>query len=85
MNILMISCAKATELIEKRNASGLSAMEKVKLRIHTAMCDACRRYRGQSEFIDAILENKLRQPVGKVEVTEEMAKSLAESIRNKLK
>ncbi len=56
MNILMLSCKKATELIEKRTVVGLSLKEKIQLKMHTRMCNACRTYEGQSKTIDNALE-----------------------------
>jgi hypothetical protein len=62
MQFMMISCQRATELIDKRQAVGLSPLEHVKLRMHTAMCDMCRRYEKQSTALDGMLDTELRQP-----------------------
>lgn len=48
----MLSCRKATELIEKRNVTKLSMTEKVQLRLHTSMCSGCAAYQKQSTMID---------------------------------
>lgn len=56
---MMISCRKATELIEKRSLFGLTVIEKVNLVLHTSMCDACTLYEKQSKTIDKMLHNKL--------------------------
>lgn len=52
MNILMLSCKKATELIEKRIVTKLSAIEKIQLKMHTAVCSQCSIYEIQSDIID---------------------------------
>ena len=52
MHILFLSCLKATELIEKKLHFKLSATEKLQLRMHKSMCDACTRYEKQSIFLD---------------------------------
>lgn len=57
MNSIMISCRKATELIEKKSTAELSFPEKIKLRMHTAMCRACTNYQRQSIFIDNMLKH----------------------------
>ncbi|MDP1675550.1 MAG: hypothetical protein Q8L88_01700 [Bacteroidota bacterium] len=57
MNSLMISCKKATGLIEKRSVIGLSFAEKFQLHIHTAMCSACTNYQKQSVLIDNMLKH----------------------------
>lgn len=55
MNILMLSCKKATELMEKKGVVGLSGVEEIQLFLHTNMCDACSRYAKHSELIDKAL------------------------------
>ena len=52
MNILMLSCKKATELIEKRLIIKLSIIEKIQLKMHTAVCSQCSAYEKQSEIIE---------------------------------
>ncbi|MBR9998462.1 MAG: hypothetical protein KFF73_05790 [Cyclobacteriaceae bacterium] len=56
MNVLMLSCKKATELIEKRSVVGLSIRERIQLKMHTSMCSACKAYEGQSQTIDLALD-----------------------------
>lgn len=59
MNYLMLSCKKATELIEKRTLVRLSFKEKVQLRMHKSMCDACTAYEKQSRKIDELLHKHI--------------------------
>lgn len=59
MNYLMLSCKKATELIEKRTLVKLSFKEKVQLRLHKSMCDACTAYEKQSRKIDELLHKHI--------------------------
>ncbi len=56
MYLIMLSCKKVTELIEKRSLVELSFKEKIQLHLHTTMCDACTAYQKQSEKIDELLE-----------------------------
>ena len=53
----MISCKKATALIEKKSVVELSVAEKFQLRMHTAMCSACTNYQKQSILIDTVLKH----------------------------
>ena len=53
--MIMLSCRKATELIEQQLYFRLSPLEKVKLRMHLLMCDYCTRYKKQSLFIHELL------------------------------
>lgn len=52
MNILMLSCKKATELIEKRLVTKLSSIEKIQLKMHTTVCSQCSTYEKQSDIIE---------------------------------
>ncbi len=55
----MLSCHKATELIEKKTVFSLSPVEKVQLYMHTRVCDACRNYQQQSELLDKVIQKEL--------------------------
>jgi hypothetical protein len=61
INILLLSCKKATELIEKREIITLSTKEKLQLRIHTSMCKACKSYEQQSDIIEKALSDWVRK------------------------
>ncbi|MGC9352235.1 MAG: hypothetical protein ACP5D9_00260 [Mariniphaga sp.] len=52
MNMLILSCLKATELIEKKLHFKLSFKEKLQLKMHKMMCDACRLYEKQSVLLE---------------------------------
>jgi len=52
MHTLFLSCLKATELIEKSLHFKLSGKEKLQLKMHTMMCDACSSYEKQSIFLE---------------------------------
>lgn len=56
MNALMLSCVKATELMEQQQFVPLSIMQNVQLRIHVAMCSGCRNYQKQTELINKLLK-----------------------------
>lgn len=58
MNILFLSCLKATELIEKKLHFNLSFKEKLQLKVHKMMCDACRLYEKQSAFLEKGIERQ---------------------------
>lgn len=56
MNKLMLSCKAATELVEKKQAVGLTAFEGMRLRLHLSMCTACHSYEKQSRSINRMME-----------------------------
>jgi len=52
----MLSCKRATELIEKRLVVGLSSGEKIRLKMHMGMCEACQTYEKQSIIMDSAVK-----------------------------
>ncbi len=56
MHFLFLSCLKATELIEKKLNYKLSVKEKLQLKMHKMMCDACSNFEKQSEFLEKGIE-----------------------------
>ena len=61
MQWLMLSCRKATELIEKKLLTNLSFREKVQLKMHKSFCDACTAYEKQSKLIDKLLSKHIHE------------------------
>lgn len=57
----MLSCKKATELIEKRLVTKLSSIEKIQLKMHTAVCSQCSTYEKQSDIIEKCIA-EIHQP-----------------------
>lgn len=60
----MLSCKKATELIEKRLVTKLTTVEKIQLKMHTAVCSNCSTYESQSDIIENCIA-KIHQPDNK--------------------
>jgi hypothetical protein len=52
MNILVNSCKKTTELIDKQQITTLSTKEKIQLQVHQIMCKTCNSYEQQSKLMD---------------------------------
>ncbi len=61
INLLLLSCKKASELIDKSSMVKLNTRERVMLRMHTSMCDACSAYQSQSKVIDTVLHKHLNK------------------------
>ena len=79
MHILLLSCLKASELIEKKIHFGLSFKEKIQLSLHKTMCDACRNYEKQSLFIEKSIESSIKTKKIEPDIEE-----LKKSIRNRI-
>ena len=56
---IMLSCKKATALIEKNSLFSLSLKESIQLRLHKTVCDACTTYEKQNKKIDELLCNHI--------------------------
>ena len=57
MNLIMLSCKKATFLIEKSHDTPLSFIGKLQLSMHLKICDKCSRYQKQSLLIKKVLKS----------------------------
>lgn len=75
MHILLLSCAKATELMEKKFHFKLSYTEKIQLELHKMMCDACKRYEKQSEIIEKGVKAQTSSKKNDLEIDTEKLKS----------
>lgn len=51
MNILNITCKKATFLITKKEHNAINIWEDIKLKAHLAICSACKLFEKQTGFI----------------------------------
>lgn len=80
----MLSCKKATELMEKRNVVPLSFKERLQLNMHKKMCDICSMYEKQSKFIDnALTTHYKNHPVDStITLDESIKKKIQERIKN---
>ena len=53
----MLSCKKASGLIEKQSTEKLSIKEGFHLNLHTLFCKTCKAYKRQSKALDTTLSN----------------------------
>jgi hypothetical protein len=58
MNAMILSCVKATELMEMKEYVALGLLKTMQLHMHTAMCSGCRNYMRQSRLINELLQKK---------------------------
>lgn len=86
MHWIMLSCKKATELIEKKLLTKLSFREKVQLKMHKSLCNACTAYEKQSKLMDQLLSKHIHddgdgiQSDGVVE-NDDLKKKILEKIK----
>lgn len=58
----MLSCKEMTELATAYQERSLGFVQRLKFRLHLAMCDACRRYVRQLEATVGALRNAVAPP-----------------------
>jgi hypothetical protein len=59
LKLFMLSCEKATALVEKKRTLGLSFLERYRLNLHQKVCGMCQHYEQQSVLIDQYIEKKI--------------------------
>ena len=79
MQILFLSCLKATEFIERKLNYKLNWKEKLQLKVHTSMCKACSDYEKQSVVIEKLISESNVHNIDKKEV-----KKLKDSILERI-
>lgn len=86
MNFLMLSCKRASELIEKKVLFGLNPVQSIQLKLHTTMCWACTTYQKQSGKLDESLEIfiQTRQDINTshISVSKELKKKIIQRLEN---
>lgn len=83
MRILLKSCKKTTELIDKQMLTSLTLKEKLQLKAHKSICKTCNGYEKQSKLLDAFLSKRFANSdkiisnldeVKKIKIIEEIRK-----------
>lgn len=83
MNLMMLSCTRVTELVEKKSSMKLSFIERFQLKLHTLFCAACGTYEKQSKLIDEHLSNWMKAKTEQKKVT--LSKEAKSKIVDKIK
>lgn len=58
IHLFVLSCEKATFLIEKQLHTLLSPLEKLQLRTHLSLCKYCTAYKYKAIFLDKLMNDK---------------------------
>lgn len=84
MRKLMLSCKKATELIEKKNIAPLGRIEAIQLTFHKKMCKVCSAYEVQSHFLSKAIDKQfeLKSENQEEKLSEEAKKRIIENLIN---
>ena len=79
----MLSCKKASSLIEKQSTDKLSFQEGIQLKAHTLFCKTCSSYQVQSKALDSSLSKwvKTKKEQSDVKLSEEMKSNILKEIK----
>ncbi|GEM65462.1 hypothetical protein SF1_34440 [Sphingobacterium faecium NBRC 15299] len=55
IHFLLLPCSQTTLLIEMQQSGQLSFIQKLRLKLHLAICKWCRAYQKKSAYLDKIL------------------------------
>ncbi len=86
-NIFAMACREATLLMEKREERKLDIYEKLALRFHLVICDGCRRYNKQSEFLNQLLKKSSLSDItdfSKMKLADDAKARIAKSVQDKM-
>lgn len=56
IHFFVLSCEKATLLMEKEIQGSLNLLERIQLKIHLSICKDCTCYREKSHFLDSCID-----------------------------
>ncbi len=85
INILVLSCKKATVLIEKSMHFSLSPLEKIQLFLHTGMCEACKGFNKDSVNLVTLINKYIQADYEKLEPeNEHLSNEVKQRILKKL-
>lgn len=81
MHWLMLSCKRATQLMEKKMHFGLNPVEKMQLKLHKKACKFCTAYEKQNEIIDKVLQEGMAEHIQGHNLSEEEKERMMETVR----
>jgi hypothetical protein len=73
--------------MEKREESKLDIYEKLALRFHLVICDGCRRYNNQSEFLNQLLKKSSLSDItdfSKMRLADDAKVRITKSVQDKM-
>ncbi len=84
-HLIVLSCRRASWLVEKEQSKPLSFIDKAQLNLHLKICSECRNYQKQSILISSILKLQHKQNVIEFKLSDEAKNRLNEALNEKLK
>jgi len=59
IHLIVLSCKRASLLIEKGHHQPLSFIDRIQLKMHLSICDKCTEYQKQSFLIENSMKNNI--------------------------
>lgn len=83
---ILLSCRRATQLIEKKLHFGLNPVEEIQLGWHKKACSYCKSYEQQNTLIHHVLMEKLADDIDKEakHFSEEEKRGMISEIENRI-
>ncbi len=87
MNLMVLSCQKAGQLIEKKQVKNLTILEKLQLNVHLRICERCADYEKQSVLIDAMLKKHPKQALNgqEIRLSDEIKQRIQKELDKRIK
>ena len=83
IRFLLLSCKKATELIEKRSIFGVSAIQNIQLKLHTIICVTCKSYEKKSSIIDKTIQEHYQNKINNSRLSPEKKQEIIDKFSGK--
>ncbi|WP_374680867.1 zf-HC2 domain-containing protein [Accumulibacter sp.] len=61
----MLTCREVTQLLSEEHDRPLTLAERLRLRVHLAMCQGCANFKKQMNFLHAACRQFAGEPAGK--------------------
>lgn len=61
IHFFVLSCQKATYLLEKRTHGKLNLIERIQLKLHLSICGHCARYEKEAKLIDKAIREVIKE------------------------
>jgi hypothetical protein len=61
LQVLFISCRRASELVHQKHNVGLNRKDRWRLNVHTKMCAACKSFESQTDQIEEAIKTRISQ------------------------
>ena len=81
MGLFNLTCKHATELVEKEKSTKMSFGDKLKLKLHLAVCKVCQSYKSNSDLMDHFFKKNDTTPNNvKIQENKELKDSIIAKI-----